>query len=151
MFLVILAIKFKGDIFRYQVVIRSVLSIVLCTNTQYKAVMEEKKTKNLESCCDVNGIFKIIGGKWKVLLIKSIAQQCPKRFGALRRDMEDMAQTTLTLQLRELERDGIICRQVYAESPPRVEYRLSEVGKTLLPVIDMLDSWWEEYKGRSPK
>jgi len=107
--------------------------------------MEEKKIKNSESCCDVNGIFKIIGGKWKVLLIKSIAQECPKRFGKLRRDMEDIAQTTLTAQLRELERDGIISRQVYMESPPRVEYKLSEVGKTLLPVIDMLDAWWSDY------
>lgn len=110
--------------------------------------MEEKKIKNSESCCDVNGIFKIIGGKWKALLIKTIAQQCPKRFGELRRDLEDMAQTTLTLQLRELERDGIICRQVYMESPPRVEYKLSEMGKTLLPVIDMLDEWWDAYKMR---
>lgn len=108
--------------------------------------MEEKKYKNFESCCDVNGIFKIIGGKWKVLLIKSIAQQCPKRFGELRRDMEDMAQTTLTTQLRELEKDGIICRKVYMESPPKVEYKLSDMGRTLLPVIDMLDEWWVEYK-----
>lgn len=122
--------------------------MVLCTNAQYKWLMEEKKIKNSESCCDVNGIFKIIGGKWKVLLIKTIAQQCPKRFGELRRDMEDMAQTTLMLQLRELERDGIICRQVYLESPPRVEYKLSEMGKTILPVIDMLDEWWEAYKMR---
>lgn len=123
--------------------------MVLCTNTQCKTVMEEKKSENVGNCCDVNGIFKVIGGKWKVRLIKSIAKECPKRFGVLRRDMEDMAQTTLTLQLRELERDGIICRRVYAELPPRVEYRLSDVGKTLLPVIGMLDNWWEEYKTRT--
>lgn len=108
--------------------------------------MSEKKIKKYGSCCDVNGIFKIIGGKWKVLLIKSIASDCPKRFGELRRDMEDMAQTTLTIQLRELESDGIIYRKVYAESPPRVEYRLSEVGKTLLPIIETLDDWWLDYK-----
>lgn len=57
-----------------------------------------------------------------------------------------MAQTTLTIQLRELERDGIICRKIYAETPPRVEYKLSEVGKTLLPILDLLDQWWIEYK-----
>ncbi|MDR0263566.1 MAG: helix-turn-helix transcriptional regulator [Sphingobacterium sp.] len=108
--------------------------------------MNEKKSENFGACCDVNGIFKIIGGKWKVLLIKAIAKQCPKRFGELRREMEDMAQTTLTVQLRELERDGILCRQIYAESPPRVEYKLSELGKTLLPVIERLDDWWESYK-----
>lgn len=112
--------------------------------------MEEKKIENFSSCCDVNGIFKIIGGKWKVLLIKAIARECPKRFGKLRREMEDMAQTTLTLQLRELERDGILCRQTYAESPPRVEYKLSELGKTLLPVIEQLDQWWASYRKERP-
>lgn len=144
--MLILSSKFKGVTFRYQVVIIIILSIVLCTHAQYKTIMEEKNIKNFVSCCDVNGIFKIIGGKWKVLLIKSIAQQCPKRFGELKREMEDIAQTTLTMQLRELERDGIICRKVYPESPPRVEYKLSDMGKTLLPVIEMLDQWWVEYK-----
>ncbi|MNH48384.1 putative HTH-type transcriptional regulator YybR [compost metagenome] len=62
--------------------------------------------------------------------------------------MDDIAQTTLTVQLRELERDGILCRQIYAESPPRVEYKLSEVGKTLLPIIEQLDDWWLHYKKR---
>ncbi|ULT29107.1 helix-turn-helix transcriptional regulator [Sphingobacterium sp. E70] len=75
-----------------------------------------------------------------------MARECPKRFGELRREMDDMAQTTLTVQLRELERDGILCRQIYAESPPRVEYKLSDLGKTLLPIIERLDEWWLSYK-----
>lgn len=108
--------------------------------------METNNLKKYESCCDVNGIFKIIGGKWKALIIKSIAADCPKRFGELRREMDNIAQTTLTIQLRELERDGIICRKIYAETPPRVEYTLSELGHTLLPVLDLLDNWWINYK-----
>lgn len=108
--------------------------------------MEQTKNDFLYNSCDLNGIFKIIGGKWKVLLIKAIANECPKRFGELRREMEDMAQTTLTVQLRELERDGIVCRKVYAESPPRVEYKLSTIGKTLLPLIKTLEEWWLMYK-----
>ncbi|MEJ5055583.1 winged helix-turn-helix transcriptional regulator [Sphingobacterium sp. MYb382] len=108
--------------------------------------METKNSKKYESCCDVNGIFKIIGGKWKALIIKMIASDCPKRFGELRRDMDSIAQTTLTLQLRELERDGIICRTVYAESPPKVEYKLTDVGKSLLPILELLDDWWKNYK-----
>jgi len=108
--------------------------------------MEQKNTKKYESCCDVNGIYKIIGGKWKALIIRTIAADCPKRFGELRRELDTIAQTTLTLQLRELERDGIICRKVYNESPPRVEYKLSAVGKSLLPVMDTLDDWWQSYK-----
>ncbi|MGV4413896.1 winged helix-turn-helix transcriptional regulator [Chryseobacterium sp. T1] len=108
--------------------------------------MNIKNINKIEGCCDVNGIFKIIGGKWKVILIKSIAESCPKRFGELRREMENIAQTTLTLQLRELERDGIICRKIYAESPPRVEYKLTDVGVSLLPIISSLDDWWSNYK-----
>ncbi|MFD1772194.1 winged helix-turn-helix transcriptional regulator [Sphingobacterium suaedae] len=113
--------------------------------------MNELETNIFYGSCDLTGIFKVIGGKWKVLLIRAIAQQCPKRFGELRRQMEDLAQTTLTVQLRELERDGIICRTIYAESPPRVEYHLSELGKTLIPIVAMLDSWWIMYKNEKEK
>ncbi|MFD2554819.1 winged helix-turn-helix transcriptional regulator [Sphingobacterium tabacisoli] len=108
--------------------------------------MREKKINKYESCCDVNGIFKIIGGKWKALIIKAISEDCPKRFGELRRDLDTIAQTTLTVQLRELERDGIISRKIYAETPPRVEYKLSELGQTLLPILELLDDWWALYK-----
>jgi len=113
--------------------------------------MESKKINKETNCCDVNGIFKIIGGKWKVILIKSIATGCPKRFGELRKEMDTIAQTTLTLQLRELERDGIICRKIFAETPPRVEYKLTTVGKSLLPVIALLDTWWIGYLEKQNK
>lgn len=108
--------------------------------------MNIKNINKTEFCCDVSGIFKIIGGKWKVVLIKAIAESCPKRFGELRKEMENITQTTLTLQLRELERDGIICRKIYAESPPKVEYKLTEIGISLLPIITSLDDWWSSYK-----
>jgi len=123
-----------------------VLSIVLHTIVVNERLMNEKKMELNSSQCDLSAVFKIIGGKWKILLIKTIVNQCPKRFGELRRDLEDVAQTTLTTQLRELERDGIIYRKVYAEVPPRVEYKLTELGKTLIPVIESLESWWQLYK-----
>jgi len=131
-----------------QVVAFFVHSIILCTNAKNERFMEVEKMKKYESCCGENGIFKIIGGKWKAMLIKNIAAGCPKRFGELRRDMENIAQTTLTLQLRELERDGIICRKIYAETPPRVEYKLTEVGISLLPLLEALDNWWWQYQDR---
>ncbi|MFZ4861572.1 winged helix-turn-helix transcriptional regulator [Sphingobacterium sp. Mn56C] len=109
--------------------------------------METKNSKLYESCCDINGIFKIIGGKWKAILIKNIAEGCPKRFGELRRELDNITQTSLSLQLRELERDGIICKKVYAESPPKVEYKLTQLGQSLLPIIEALDNWWQAYKG----
>lgn len=105
----------------------------------------EKKTSSKENNCAVTNVFKVIGGKWKVLLINAIYSNCPKRFGELRREMEDVTQSTLTTQLRELERDGIICRKAYAESPPRVEYKLTDLGKTLMPVIRSLEDWWHAY------
>ncbi|MEH6306447.1 helix-turn-helix domain-containing protein [Olivibacter sp. CPCC 100613] len=105
----------------------------------------EKKTAFKENNCAVTNVFKVIGGKWKVLLINAIYNDCPKRFGELRREMEDVTQATLTAQLRELERDGIICRKAYAESPPRVEYKLTDLGKTLMPVIRSLEDWWLAY------
>jgi len=98
-----------------------------------------------ENNIPVTLMFKIIGGKWKLLLISAIWDECPARFGELRRKMEDVTQTTLTTQLRELERDGIICRKAYAESPPRVEYKLTELGKSLIPVIEVLSDWWDLY------
>ncbi|GAA4784483.1 helix-turn-helix domain-containing protein [Olivibacter ginsenosidimutans] len=108
--------------------------------------LEKEKKKNFkENNCVVTNVFKVIGGKWKVLLINAIYNDCPKRFGELRREMEDVAQATLTSQLRELERDGIICRKAYAESPPRVEYKLTDFGKTLIPVIRSLENWWHNY------
>lgn len=100
---------------------------------------------------DLSGIFKIIGGKYKIPLIKAIGSVCPRRFGELRREMENLAQGTLTTQLKELERDGILFRKVYPEVPPRVEYELTELGQTLHPVVDTLEDWWKMYTERGCK
>lgn len=90
--------------------------------------------------------LQAIGGKWKLLLLDSIRKECPKRFGELRKELEYITHSTLTAQLRELERDGILTREVFAEVPPRVEYKLTELGKRLIPVMDALCLWGEEYK-----
>ncbi|GAA3780642.1 helix-turn-helix domain-containing protein [Flavobacterium ginsengiterrae] len=103
---------------------------------------------NIDYNFDLTGIFKIIGGKWKIPLIKAIGSVCPRRFGELRKEMENLAQATLTTQLRELERDGIIVREVFAETPPRVEYQLTELGLSLHPVVDTLENWWTMYTNK---
>lgn len=59
--------------------------------------------------------------------------------------MDSMSQGTLTTQLRELEENGLICRKIYAEVPPKVEYKLSNLGITLLPIISELENWWQDY------
>jgi DNA-binding HxlR family transcriptional regulator len=98
-----------------------------------------------ENNCPMTNTLKIIGGKWKLLLLNSIRKECPARFGELRKKMHDITQATLTAQLRELERDGIILRTVYPEAPPRVEYKLTELGKTLIPVIQAICDWGETH------
>ncbi|WP_316839833.1 helix-turn-helix domain-containing protein [Pedobacter gandavensis] len=115
------------------------------TNIHNQEVTKPEKDDYSTNNCAVTNALKIMGGKWKMLLIKIIADDCVSRFGELKRKMDDIAQTTLTIQLRELERDGIIYRKAYAESPPRVEYKLTEIGITLLPVIQVLTDWNDKY------
>lgn len=88
----------------------------------------------------------IIGGKWKLMLLNKIREECPMRFGVLRRKLPHITQATLTAQLKQLERDGILLREAYAESPPRVEYKLTEIGKSLIPIMDALCVWGENYQ-----
>ncbi|MDO5686375.1 MAG: helix-turn-helix domain-containing protein [Neisseria sp.] len=97
--------------------------------------------------CPVNTTLAIIGGKWKVLIVHHLSDGAV-RFNALRRLMPDISQRMLTLQLRELEQDGIVHREVYPEVPPRVEYWLTELGQTLLPVIAAMHGWGESYEKR---
>ncbi|MBC9929433.1 winged helix-turn-helix transcriptional regulator [Chitinophaga qingshengii] len=98
-----------------------------------------------ENNCAMTKAMKVIGGKWKLLLLNAIRKECPMRFGELRKKMKDITHATLTLQLRELERDGIIERKVYAETPPRVEYKLTPIGIQLVPTIQALCDWGDAY------
>lgn len=96
--------------------------------------------------CPVTATMGVIGGKWKVILINAISQHEPARFGVLKRKLLGITQTMLTSQLRELEEDGIISRTIYAEIPPRVEYRLTEFGKSLEPILVAMANWGTKYK-----
>ncbi len=95
--------------------------------------------------CDVATTVSIIGTKWKLLIIRNLLSR-PWRFNELQRDLEGISQKVLTDSLRSMEADGIITRTVYPEVPPRVEYALSELGKSLSPVIDELKKWGLMYK-----
>ncbi len=96
------------------------------------------------SCSPVNTTLDIIGGKWKPAIVYHLMQQT-QRFNALRRLLPEASQRMLTLQLRELEAAGIVWRKDYGEQPPRVEYSLTEFGRTLLPVVQAMYDWGDTY------
>ena len=97
--------------------------------------------------CAVEVTLDLIDGKWKGVILFHL-QNGTQRFGELRRLMPGITQRMLTKQLRALEDDVLILRKVYAEVPPRVEYRLSETGESLRPVIDTLRAWGESHRDR---
>ncbi|MBM9512607.1 winged helix-turn-helix transcriptional regulator [Desulfogranum marinum] len=90
--------------------------------------------------------LKVIGGKWKPVIVYHLAQEGIMRFGELKRSMPDITQRMLTKQLRELEEDGLIFRNVYREVPPKVEYSLKEAGVNLIPVLMNMREWGKSYE-----
>lgn len=97
-----------------------------------------------KSVCPSRQVLKRIGDKWTVLII-GILERGTIRFGTLRREIEGISQKMLTQTLRNLERDGLVKREMYAEVPVRVEYSLTELGKSLLPVLKPLINWSEKH------
>lgn len=102
-----------------------------------------------EEGCPVEYTLDVIGGKWKGLLLYHLING-PIRFNEFRRICPTITQRMLTLQLRELEQDGIVHREVYHQVPPKVEYSLTEFGQTLVPIILKMKEWGETYKSQKP-
>ena len=113
--------------------------------------VNSKSTKIRESgndaaqyICGVAVSLEIIGGKWKGVILWHLCHKT-LRFSQLRRRLQGVTQKMLTQQLRELERDGLVNRKVYAEVPPRVEYSLTDLGRTLEPTLRQLCDWGRTY------
>lgn len=96
-------------------------------------------SKNYFSC-PLTSAMEILGGKWKIVILGHLFTGV-KRFGELKSLMPGITQKMLTQQLRELEADGLLHREIYKEIPPKVEYSLTESGKTLEPILKELCSW----------
>lgn len=96
------------------------------------------------SGCPVEVTVSLIENKWKVLIIRDLLSGT-KRFGELKRSIDGISQKVLTSQLRDMEASGLINRKVYAEVPPRVEYSLTDLGRSLSPVLMALKEWGESY------
>ena len=96
--------------------------------------------------CPVATTVQLIGNKWKLLIIRNLVYNYKQRFTDLAKSVTGISKKVLTDNLRALENDGIIEREVFAEVPPRVEYSLSPLGRSLKPILDAMSDWGTEYK-----
>lgn len=108
-------------------------------------LMPSQKSADTLPACPVETTLSLIGDKWKVLVLRDLMPGT-KRFGELQRSIGGVSQKVLTAQLRDMEADGLVHREVYAEVPPRVEYSLTETGRSLAPVLEALRVWGSDYQ-----
>ena len=100
--------------------------------------------EELPECPEATTV-QLVGSKWKLLILRNLLAR-PWRFNELRKDLEGISQKVLTDSLRSMEEDGLVARTVYPEVPPRVEYRLTDLGESLRPILDAMQRWGEGYK-----
>ena len=116
------------------------------TNIEIQLLMIEenyKKFNGLENC-PVRNVLDRVGDKWSILIISILGECGTTRFNQLNQKIGNISQKMLTVTLRTLEADGLVRRTIYPEIPPRVEYNLTPMGKSLLPAIEGLTHWAQE-------
>ena len=101
----------------------------------------QKRLLNGEYNCEKELTLSLMSGKWKIVILWHLGHEGPLRYGELFRLFKNISNRILTKQLRELEQDGIIYRNVFDEVPPKVEYHLTELGRTLVPIVDEMFEW----------
>ena len=105
------------------------------------------ETGNSLPACPVETTLMLIGDKWKVLILRDLMPGT-RRFGELKKSIGSVSQKVLTAQLRDMEAKGLVSQKVYAEVPPRVEYSLTDLGKSLKPILDAMWVWGEGYQAQ---
>ena len=95
--------------------------------------------------CPVEITLQLIGDRWKLLIMRDLLEGT-KRFGELKKSVGTISQKVLTSNLRAMEDSGILTRKVYAEVPPKVEYTLTDIGRSLKPILDSMVEWGADYK-----
>jgi DNA-binding HxlR family transcriptional regulator len=105
--------------------------------------MVTKATKKGEIKCPVTGMLQLIGGKWKPVILYCLRSD-KRRFGEISARIPDLSRKVLTEQLKELEVNGLLTRKQFNEIPPRVEYELTDLGKSLIPVLNEMEKWGNE-------
>ncbi|MGH3830260.1 MAG: winged helix-turn-helix transcriptional regulator [Pseudonocardiaceae bacterium] len=103
------------------------------------------RIENMTEECTVAAALEVLGGRWKLVILRFLLADT-RRFGELRKALPAITPRMLTRQLRELEADGLVLRTVYREVPPKVEYSVTEIGASLRPITDQLDSWGHWYR-----
>ena len=109
------------------------------------SMAKEKVMDTANFHCPVEATLDVIGGKWKVVILFHLTHDGTHRFAELRRKIPGVSERMLTQQLRELEVDGIVHREVYPEVPPKVEYSLTDYGKTLRPITEVMCEWGQRH------
>ncbi|MGL5313906.1 MAG: winged helix-turn-helix transcriptional regulator [Peptostreptococcaceae bacterium] len=94
--------------------------------------------------CPVNYTLSVIGGKWKMVILWYLYNNGVKRYGEINKYLDGITHKTLSNQLKELESSGLINRKEYAQIPPKVEYSITDKGKTLIPILDAMCKWGKE-------
>lgn len=107
-----------------------------------------RRIDELADECTVEAAMEVLGGKWKMVILRHLLGGT-RRFGELHRAMSGVTPRMLTRQLRELELDGLVRREVYPQVPPKVEYSLTELGESLRDITDRLESWGQRYRERT--
>ena len=110
-----------------------------------KIALRKRKEWNCSPGCPVEAALEWIGGKWKGVVLYHLLHDGSLRFGELGKKLPTVTQRMLTRQLRELERDGLVDRKVFPQVPPKVVYSLTERGKSLKEVIDVLAAWGRKH------
>jgi DNA-binding HxlR family transcriptional regulator len=110
-------------------------------------IQVNERAYRMEIECPVELTLDVIGGKWKGATLFHLIDG-PRRFGELRRDLPRVSQRMLTLQLREMEADGLVHREIFPEVPPHVEYSLTDFGQTLVPMILAMKAWGSAHRER---
>ena len=103
------------------------------------------KPEVLGRCVPMAKLQSVLGGKWKIIILWYVSVYGVCRFGELMRRLDGITQSTLTKQLRELERDGFLRREIFKEIPPKVEYSLTDLGKSFIPVLQAMFDWSESF------
>jgi DNA-binding HxlR family transcriptional regulator len=107
--------------------------------------MKNSSEKKHFPSCSIRHILDRFGDKWSILIISILGHLGKQRFNELNQQIGDISQKMLTVTLRSLEADGLISRKLYPEIPPRVEYELTDLGRSLLPHIEQLAQWAEQH------